>query len=161
MFTNDVIRIHNELCAASQSLMWKKQNDYTNGTDEPFRNFELGPSLGVGTVSSGIFIRFLDKVSRLGTFISRGKFEVNESLEDTIIDAINYLVLLKASVILAETHKDPTYAPQEAVQDPIFAHLGSSHKDRHFPHDGCGGSDDSCGSGATRSNLNPAAGKCG
>lgn len=111
MRTEDVIRIHHDLCANAQSLMRRKQADYTNGTDDPFRNFQLGPSMGVGTVPSGIFIRFLDKVSRLATFIHRGKFEVNESVQDTIVDAINYLVLLKASVILEETSKEPPNAP--------------------------------------------------
>lgn len=111
MRTEDVIRIHHDLCANAQSLMRRKQADYTNGTDDPFRNFALGPSMGVGTVPSGIFIRFLDKVSRLATFIHRGKFEVNESVQDTIVDAINYLVLLKASVILEETSKEPHNAP--------------------------------------------------
>lgn len=111
MRTEDVIRIHHDLCANAQSLMRRKQADYTNGTDDPFRNFALGPSMGVGTVPSGIFIRFLDKVSRLATFIHRGKFEVDESVQDTIVDAINYLVLLKASVILEETSKEPTNAP--------------------------------------------------
>ena len=103
MRTEDVIKLHHDLCATAQSLMRQKQADYTNGTDDPFRNFALGPSMGVGTVPSGIFIRFLDKVSRLATFIHKGKFEVNESLQDTIVDGINYLVLLHASVILEET----------------------------------------------------------
>lgn len=104
MNTEDVIRIHEKLCIHAQALMRKKQADYTNGTDDPFRNFALGPSMGVGTVPSGIFIRFLDKVSRLATYIHKGKFQVNESLEDTIVDAMNYLVLLKASVILEESN---------------------------------------------------------
>jgi hypothetical protein len=104
--TDDVIRIHQTLCNQAQELMRKKQADYTNGTDDPFRNFQLGPSMGVGTVPSGIFIRFLDKVSRLATYIPKGRFEVNESLADTVVDAINYLVLLKASVILEEAKAD-------------------------------------------------------
>lgn len=111
MNTQDIIRMHEALCAQAQDLMKRKQADYTNGTDQPFRNFALGPSMGVGTVPSGIFIRFLDKVSRLATYIHKGKFQVNESLSDTIVDAINYLVLLKASVILEES-KAENYASQ-------------------------------------------------
>jgi len=103
MDTNDVLKIHEDICVHAQSLMRKKQADYTSGDDQPFRNFQLGPLLGVGNVQQGIFIRFLDKVSRLSTYMTRGKFQVNESLQDTIVDAINYLVLLKASVILEES----------------------------------------------------------
>lgn len=98
-----MIKIHEGLCEHAQALMRKKQADYTSGDDQPFRNFQLGPLLGVGNVQQGIFIRFLDKVSRLSTYMTRGKFQVNESLQDTIVDAINYLVLLKASVILEES----------------------------------------------------------
>jgi len=102
MNTDDVVRIHQALCNQAQELMRKKQADYTSGTDNPFKNFQLGAYLGIGTVPSGLFIRFLDKVSRLATYMQRGKFEVNESLADTVVDAINYLVLIKASVILEE-----------------------------------------------------------
>jgi hypothetical protein len=110
MTTDEVLEIHEDLCQLAQSIMKIKQADYTNGVDNPFRNFELGPHLGVGTVSGGIFIRFLDKVSRLATFISKGKLQVNESVQDTIVDAINYLVLLKSAVILEERKKS-TNAP--------------------------------------------------
>jgi len=112
MTTDDVIKLHQHLCETAQQIMRNKQDDYTNGTANPFRNFELGPHLGVGTVSQGLFIRFLDKVSRLATFMSRGKFTVNESVEDTILDGINYLVLLYASVILEERRKSPHDASQ-------------------------------------------------
>lgn len=112
MTTNDVICLHKDLCQQAQNLMRAKQSDYTNGVDQPFRNFQLGPSMGVGTVPEGIFTRFLDKVSRLSTFLSKGRFEVNESVSDTIIDGINYLVLLYASVILEERKKSPHDAHQ-------------------------------------------------
>ena len=112
MTTDDVIKLHQHLCSTAQQIMRNKQDDYTNGTSNPFRNFELGPHLGVGTVSQGLFTRFLDKVSRLATFMSRGKFTVNESVEDTILDGINYLVLLYASVILEERKKSPHDAHQ-------------------------------------------------
>lgn len=105
MTTDEVLKIHEDLCHLAQSIMRVKQADYTNGTDNPFRNFELGPHLGVGSLSGGIFIRFLDKVSRLATFISKGKLQVNESVQDTVVDAINYLVLLKSAVILEERKK--------------------------------------------------------
>jgi len=112
MTTDDVINLHKELCQQAQNLMRAKQSDYTNGMDQPFRNFQLGPSMGVGTVPEGIFTRFLDKVSRLSTFLSKGRFEVNESVSDTIVDGINYLVLLYASVILEERRKSPHDAHQ-------------------------------------------------
>lgn len=113
MNTDDVLKIHEGLCEHAQALMRKKQADYTSGEDQPFRNFQLGPLLGVGNVQQGIFIRFLDKVSRLSTYMTRGKFQVNESLQDTIVDAINYLVLLKASVILEEAKSEP---PSEEIR---------------------------------------------
>jgi len=128
MRTEDILDIHRDLCSQAQELMCRKQADYTNGTDDPFRNFQLGPSMGVGTIPSGIFIRFLDKVSRLATFIHKGKFQVNESLQDTVVDGINYLVLLQASVILEERRKSPHDARQIPQVD-VRSSLEHNHSD--------------------------------
>ena len=39
----------------------------------------------------------VDKVSRMSTFTSAGKLEVeNETVEDAIVDIINYMVLFSA-----------------------------------------------------------------
>ena len=73
-----------------------KNEDYANNKDF-YANFRSVESLGI-TVWVGVYIRFLDKVSRFSGFIRRfnktGKLSVNhENIEDTLKDGINYLAI--------------------------------------------------------------------
>ena len=88
---------HNELCTKALDLMEKKNNDY-GGNDTPFRNFEVAPQLGIASVPQGMLIRMADKLSRLTNFTVNSKDikVTDESFEDTILDLINYAVLLAA-----------------------------------------------------------------
>lgn len=72
----------------------KKNSDYATGQD-PFQNFRLAELMGL-TAGDGIMLRFLDKVARLSNVWKKGTTEVDESIEDTIMDAINYLAILRA-----------------------------------------------------------------
>jgi len=83
----------------------KKNTDYAGISSEdenPFKNFELFEYLFTGLDISQankteltIFTRILDKISRLATLLIQ-EGEVDESIEDTIKDGINYLAILKA-----------------------------------------------------------------
>jgi len=77
-------------------IIKKKNHDYSKG-DNPFKNFELS-SLQTGVpVELGILQRISDKVTRLGNLLDGTDPKVNdESIEDTLLDTINYLALLKA-----------------------------------------------------------------
>ena len=73
-----------------------KNEDYASKEDF-YKNFRLVEQINV-PMWVGVFIRFLDKYSRLSGFISRyiktGKLEVqHESIEDTFKDGINYLAI--------------------------------------------------------------------
>jgi hypothetical protein len=77
---------HKSLSSNALSLMMKKNQDYACESDL-FRNFRYFGPLGV-------LVRLSDKLSRLRTFEERDTFSVtDESLRDTIEDAINYLVI--------------------------------------------------------------------
>jgi len=84
-----LIRFHSDLTARARELMAKKNRDYGSESDT-FRNFrEFG--------RMGILVRLGDKLSRLRTFVERGTLAVeDESAQDTVQDAINYLILLLA-----------------------------------------------------------------
>lgn len=66
-----------------------KNHDY-GADNDPFRNFHKHGSLGIE-------VRLSDKWARFEGFLKRGLLKVkDESVEDTIIDIINYLILWMA-----------------------------------------------------------------
>ena len=75
-------------------IISRKNQDYGAGSD-PFRNFRSASVVGL-SVERAILVRTLDKLSRVSTLLDKPPAVVEESLEDTIIDAINYLAILKA-----------------------------------------------------------------
>ena len=75
----------------------RKNADYAKEAD-PFNNFRLVEAMGVCDVQTGIMVRLSDKFSRMGNLLKDGAVnEVkDESVDDTIRDAINYLAILLA-----------------------------------------------------------------
>ena len=93
-------KFHASLCEDALRLSMTKNHDYSGGEDgtDPFLNFKTVEFLGIGvTTEQGFMVRLADKIRRLSGFVKTGHFEVSdESFEDTVIDAINYLCLLAA-----------------------------------------------------------------
>jgi hypothetical protein len=97
MTRDELVDLHEELCGKARTLMRKKNTDYTGGGG-PFANFDSSNNLNVHRVK-GALIRLQDKLQRINSFIERGVLEVDdESVEDTIIDAINYPVLIAGMI---------------------------------------------------------------
>jgi len=96
-----LLEIHTELCRDALMLMETKNHDYSGGQDDrdPFLNFTRVEKLGITDTKTGFMVRMTDKVSRLITFIQTGSFRVkDEALRDTIMDLINYSILLYAYI---------------------------------------------------------------
>lgn len=93
-----LLNIHVELTSDAHELMDRKNKDYAGASgSEPFANFERVESLGVCSTEKGFLVRVVDKLSRLSSFADSGTFAVeDESLRDTVIDLINYAVLIYA-----------------------------------------------------------------
>lgn len=84
---------HQQICDAAYSLMGGKNADYAED-HTPLANFELCETLGVGTTQQGIFVRLCDKIARLSKVAGGGTLTLkDESSEDDVKDAINYLIL--------------------------------------------------------------------
>ena len=101
-----LLELHTELCMEARKLMESKNHDYSGGKDDndPFLNFTRVEKLGITDTKTGFLVRMTDKMSRLITFIQTGSFKVkDEALQDTIMDLINYSILLYA---YAASHKD-------------------------------------------------------
>lgn len=83
-----------DLFVKAKELMVRKNHDYA-GDHDPFSNFRLCEQSGLCSVMIGMLVRLGDKVSRLDNLKTKTA-KVNESIEDTKIDVINYCVLLLA-----------------------------------------------------------------
>jgi len=92
--------IHLELSGKALEVMRAKNHDYAGeNSDNPFRNFDGTPIITQGVVSPelGMLVRLGDKLSRIGMFLTSNNPAVNdENFEDTILDGINYLILIAA-----------------------------------------------------------------
>ena len=90
--------IHQTYVDAHEILI-VKNSDYAN-SDNPFKNFEFADLVGIG-INKAILVRVSDKIARISNLIDKDengdKVAVkDETITDTIVDAINYLAILKA-----------------------------------------------------------------
>jgi hypothetical protein len=88
---NKLLETHKRLCSQAYDMLQKKNYDYADSED-PFFNFRLCQHLKLCSAAAGVLIRITDKLSRLANAESKDLH--CESYEDSIIDAINYLVIL-------------------------------------------------------------------
>ena len=98
MKRDELLTMHGELCQRARDLMDKKNRDYA-GNDglEPFANFTRVESMGICSTEKGMLVRMTDKLSRLSSFFESETLHVkDESFEDTIVDIVNYAVLIYA-----------------------------------------------------------------
>lgn len=96
MTKEQLFELHQQLCDKAYDLLKKKNADYSK--ELPLGNFYLSEALQTCTAENGIINRMGDKLSRLVSIIAKGNQVTDESIEDTILDVINYSVLLMAVV---------------------------------------------------------------
>lgn len=84
-------------------LVRRKNTDYS-GSADPFKNFRSAEVIGVG-VDKAILVRILDKIARIGNLLDTEAQVKDESIDDTLIDAANYLLILKAYLYDERTKK--------------------------------------------------------
>jgi hypothetical protein len=91
----ELLALHVETCYSARKIMESKNTDY-GATTDALRNFRLCENLMV-PVGVGIITRLGDKLARIAKIVVTGTTAVmDETVEDTIMDAINYLVILRA-----------------------------------------------------------------
>lgn len=77
----------------------KKNTDYAGESGvSPFANFEASLVVGV-PVERGFLVRLMDKVKRISNLLDQEALVKDESIIDTLDDAINYLALMKAYLV--------------------------------------------------------------
>lgn len=93
MILDNLIEMHNLLCIKAAEIMIAKNHDYTSGSGDPFANFRASEAIGVKP-ELALLVRMLDKLKRMQTFAEQGQLKVkDESVQDAVIDIINYAVL--------------------------------------------------------------------
>lgn len=95
--TNVLLESITETFNKCLSIAKAKNNDYGGSSKTPFANFENSTVAGV-SVERGILVRLMDKMSRISTLLDKEAKVKDESIVDTIEDAINYLAILKAYI---------------------------------------------------------------
>lgn len=99
MTREELFALHQEICRGALIIMRHKSADYASGTD-PFANFKRGEILGFATAEEGLMLRVVDKISRISTFLKNGQLELkNEAVQDSILDVINYMILLHGMLL--------------------------------------------------------------
>jgi len=106
----DVVNTHEELLAnimATYSSCIKtianKNHDYNAG-EHPLDNFFNVEKLNITSAEKGILVRLSDKLSRITSLIDKQAKVKDESIYDTIDDAINYFALLKEVIKYKKAH---------------------------------------------------------
>ncbi len=77
-----------------QQIVSKKNRDYAVDGDA-FKNFRFSTFVGVD-IDRAILVRLTDKLSRISNLLDKEPDVVDESIKDTIRDAVNYLAILSA-----------------------------------------------------------------
>lgn len=76
------------------SLIEKKNADYAK-SDDFFRNFRSASIVGLNP-DRAMLVRILDKIARVSNLLDNQAQVGDEAITDTVLDAINYLAILKA-----------------------------------------------------------------
>ena len=125
MTRDELLRFHERLCKESRDLMNLKNRDYAgNHGSEPFANFTRCEAMGICDTEQGFMVRITDKMSRLSSFLDSGKMHVeDESFHDTVIDVINYMVLLAA---YTKDKESKEYAQERNEEDGVNRKISRS-----------------------------------
>lgn len=95
-------------------LLRNKSNDYAEGGDA-FLNFKTAAQIAGISPEQTLLTLLGMKISRLTQLIGKGKSAKNESVEDTMLDVINYVVLLRG-MMQEEDVVTPSHVPAPSEQ---------------------------------------------
>lgn len=80
---------------ACLETMKRKNADYAGEKNvSGLKNFEVSAQVAGITVSEGILVRLMDKMTRIGNLLQQEAQVKDESIQDTLMDAINYSAIL-------------------------------------------------------------------
>lgn len=83
-----------ETFAKAAKISEAKNKDYASEEDG-LKNFRSSELVKI-SMEKAILVRLMDKISRIANLLDRPNVVKDESITDSILDAINYLAILKA-----------------------------------------------------------------
>jgi hypothetical protein len=99
MTKSEYMAYHEMACKRMMAITRAKNADYTGRSDDPFANFTRVEALGITDTARGFLVRLTDKLARITSFVQKGVLEVkDESIEDTLLDAANYCILMSGYI---------------------------------------------------------------
>ena len=86
---------YKEVLEKSSEILIKKNEDYSNNWANFFKNFDLTETITDWkiTAESWFFTRIWDKISRIWNLLFKENSVVDEKIDDTLLDLINYSIL--------------------------------------------------------------------
>lgn len=90
-FIDDIAKLY----ANGIKTIQVKNADYANDIN-PFKNFETTARVVGITTAQSIMTRLCDKITRTGNLLTKDAAVLDEKIEDTIMDGINYFGILYA-----------------------------------------------------------------
>jgi hypothetical protein len=106
------INFHKRICDEIRELSRLKQNDYCDLSNKEdlysvFGNFMNPEKMGVADCQTVMMCRLIDKFTRLVNCTNKGECGVeDEALDDTLMDMMNFLVLISYYRSLKSDEKD-------------------------------------------------------
>ena len=82
-----------EIIEEIKDIHSRKNHDYAKD-DDPLSNLKGSVRINIPPAVA-CWIRIQDKISRAEEYFKKGKFEVNESIHDTLNDLANYAILCR------------------------------------------------------------------
>jgi hypothetical protein len=120
------LQYHTDFCKKMSEVAATKSHDYA-GTEFVFANFCQIEVDGVCSTEVGLWTRFRDKTARLLNFIKGGVLKVqDEKIEDTILDACNYLIILSAYLKYKRGIETPRVEYVQSEMGPVSFSYGKT-----------------------------------
>lgn len=96
MTLKEYLTVQDSIFARAHDISKRKGHDYS-GKADTLANLKRTAALGITSAERGVLVRMGDKLSRLVTLIDGEPGQVkDESIQDTILDMVNYSCLLSA-----------------------------------------------------------------
>lgn len=101
-----LIKEFEEIQKQQLEILKNKNADYS--WQEAFRNFDMVENLQICSAEAWLMVRITDKLTRASNLLKREAKVKDEKIEDTLLDAMNYLWILLVYLKTKNIIKDET-----------------------------------------------------